>query len=241
MEEVYVNVEYDKSVHSRPSTDQKGPSRCHGPAVLCLGLLSVFLLAGLIVLSVHYYNSVLGAAAELSTIKNNLTERLQDAKNKVSSLTKERNQLNASIIQMTEERKKLQKKPCPTGWTVSSCSCYYLSAESGSWKKGGADCENQGAHLVVIDTAVEQNFLSGFTNVSAWIGLSDIDEEGTWKWIDGSPLTLKSWVENQPDNGGKHETTEEDCAHIREHTAEWNDLPCETFLRWICEKKVQHC
>ncbi|XP_067373209.1 CD209 antigen-like protein E [Channa argus] len=201
MEEVYVNVEYDKSVHSRPSTDQTGPRRCHGPAVLCLGLLSVFLdsLASVSTVSLVFlnYNSVLVAAAELSTIKNNLTERLQDAKNKVSSLTEERNQLNASIIQMTEERKKLQSlstqsKTCPAEWSMFKFSCYYISRVSASWKRGRQDCKDKEADLVVIDSAEEQKFLSVFITAGAWIGLTDSEEEGTWKWIDGSSLTLRA-------------------------------------------------
>ena len=80
MEEIYVNVEEVKPVTSRPSTDQRGKNhlsfylgvalytpehtdwclvcsgprsserRCFGCAVLCLGLLSVLLLLGLIVI-----------------------------------------------------------------------------------------------------------------------------------------------------------------------------------------------
>lgn len=33
--------------------------------------------------------------------------------------------------------------------------------------------------------------LSAIITEDAWIGLNDKEKEGTWKWIDGTPLTLR--------------------------------------------------
>uniref|UniRef100_A0A7N6BYC1 C-type lectin domain-containing protein n=1 Tax=Anabas testudineus TaxID=64144 RepID=A0A7N6BYC1_ANATE len=97
-----------------------------------------------------------------------------------------------------------------------SCSCYFLSTETGSWAEGRQDCRTRGADLVVVDSDEEQTFLSGFTSYSAWISLSDLENQGTWKWIDGTPLTLTYWAGSQPDNGGGDpKYGEDDCAHIR--------------------------
>ncbi|XP_026152059.1 CD209 antigen-like protein A isoform X2 [Mastacembelus armatus] len=161
MEEIYVNVSHLDSDDKITSRKQTGPrsseSRFHGAVVLCLGLLSVFLLAGLIGLAVHLRRS----AAELSTIKANLTERLQDSINHISSMTKERDLLNTSLIQLTEETNRLkslskQKKSCPAGWTMFRCSCYLLSTQAGSWDKGRQDCRDREAELVTIDSYEEQ-------------------------------------------------------------------------------------
>ncbi|GLD56647.1 CD209 antigen-like protein C [Lates japonicus] len=112
MEEIYVNTERIKSVNPRPSTNQTGPSSSertfHGVVILSLGLLSVSLLAGLIGLGVHHYNSVQHSAAELSSVRANLTDRLPATDDKISSLTEERDQLKASLIKMTEELVRLQ-------------------------------------------------------------------------------------------------------------------------------------
>ncbi|KAF3843488.1 hypothetical protein F7725_002337 [Dissostichus mawsoni] len=67
MEEIYDNAVDVKTLSSRSSTIQEGPRRFLRASVLGLGLLSVFLLAGLIGLAVHY----------LSAVKADLTERLQ--------------------------------------------------------------------------------------------------------------------------------------------------------------------
>ncbi|XP_037644972.1 C-type lectin domain family 10 member A-like isoform X3 [Sebastes umbrosus] len=264
--------------------------RFHGAVVLCLGLLSVFLLAGLIGLGVHYSRrdadlstikanlterlqasenklssvsaerDLLNASltentkeldklqslskenADLSNIKANLTERLQASENKLSSVSAERDLLNASLTENTKELDKLQslskeKKTCPAGWTMFSSACYLLSGGTGSWDRGREDCRNRGAHLVMIDSVKEQTFVAGLIKTHTWIGLNDKDVEGTWKWIDGTPLTLMNWALNEPNNGGgKSEWGKEDCAHIRPVTTQWNDLSCETVLSWICEK-----
>lgn len=38
---------------------------------------------------------------------------------------------------------------------------------------------------------VEQIFIASFTQKQTWVGLNDIEQEGTWKWVDGTPLTLQ--------------------------------------------------
>uniref|UniRef100_A0A8C7X4A0 C-type lectin domain-containing protein n=1 Tax=Oryzias sinensis TaxID=183150 RepID=A0A8C7X4A0_9TELE len=113
-------------------------------------------------------------------------------------------------------------------------SCYFFSVESKSWDKAREFCRTTEADLVVINTNDEK---SGVGNQAVWIGLTDKAQEGTWKWVDGSPLTLQFWEKDQPDNGGGRVSYgEEDCIQIRNTPGFWNDVSCETSLRWICEK-----
>ncbi|XP_042281496.1 CD209 antigen-like protein A [Thunnus maccoyii] len=163
-------------------------------------------------------------------------------------MLEERDLLLANLTEITTNMDKLQSlsvqnRTCPAGWRMFGCSCYFLSSESGSWSRGRQDCREKGADLVVIDSTEEQTFLSTVTEETwSWIGLTDRDKEGTWKWIDGTPLTLSYWEIDQPDNGnGDPQWGEEDCVHMRtgkktEHN--WNDRSCNTSLRWICEKNA---
>uniref|UniRef100_A0A3Q1I672 C-type lectin domain-containing protein n=1 Tax=Anabas testudineus TaxID=64144 RepID=A0A3Q1I672_ANATE len=124
---------------------------------------------------------------------------------------------------------------CPDGWTKLCSSCYFLSTERGSWTTGREDCRTRGADLVVIDSIEEQTFLSGLSNKNTWIGLTDRDKEGTWKWVDGTPLTVTYWASNQPDNKNG-----EDCVEIlSDQSSKWNDISCEDSRQWICEKPAQ--
>ena len=64
----------------------------------------------LLIISDHV--SLRGSAAELSSIKANLTERLQASDNKSSSLTEERDRLNSSLTEMTKELDRLKQSEC---------------------------------------------------------------------------------------------------------------------------------
>ncbi|KAJ8358302.1 hypothetical protein AAFF_G00015860 [Aldrovandia affinis] len=73
------------------------------------------------------------------------------------------------------------------------------------------DCLEQGADLVIIESEEEQKFITKHTRGAYyWIGLSDSETEGTWLWVDGTPL--------QKDKGffGRGEPNDykgaEDCA-----------------------------
>ncbi|KAI1887285.1 hypothetical protein AGOR_G00188670 [Albula goreensis] len=65
---------------------------------------------------------------------------------------------------------------------------------------------------------------------SVWIGLTDRENEGTWKWVDGTTLTTGYWRSGEPNNAGSGE----DCAAM--HPEGWNDLPCSDTTCWVCEK-----
>uniref|UniRef100_A0A8C7X5J2 C-type lectin domain-containing protein n=1 Tax=Oryzias sinensis TaxID=183150 RepID=A0A8C7X5J2_9TELE len=150
--------------------------------------------------------------SEISDNKDNLTENL-----------------NAVIERMNSR--------CPEKWIRFGSSCYFFSEESKSWDEAREFCRARGADLVVIDSKEENTFLLAFRNQAVWIGLTDKAQEGTWKWVDGSPLTLQFWEKDQPDNGGGRVSYgEEDCIQIRNTPGFWNDVSCETSLRWICEK-----
>ncbi|XP_030613273.1 CD209 antigen-like protein C [Archocentrus centrarchus] len=192
--------------------------------------------------TINKYNH--SEAAQFSFFKNNLTEHLQASINELSFMARERDLLNSSVTELKKEltSSRQREKACPAGWRTFSGSCYFLSNESGSWTRARQDCRGKGADLVIIDVNSEQTFLSKLTKSEtwSWIGLTDGCIEGTWKWIDGSSLTLRYWDDKQPDNGGGDpKWGEEDCAHIRsgKNTEEnWNDRSCEADLRWICEK-----
>uniref|UniRef100_A0AAZ3RWS5 C-type lectin domain-containing protein n=1 Tax=Oncorhynchus tshawytscha TaxID=74940 RepID=A0AAZ3RWS5_ONCTS len=164
--------------------------RPSGVAAVCLGQLCVLLLAGIIGMSVQYSNVSKNSSAE--------RDQLQTSNN---NLTKERDQLQTSYSNMTKERDKLQterdvlsgrltnlKKTCPEGWQKFESSWYFLSTETKTWKESRQDCLERGADLVIIDGRNEQPFLFNLKK-RVWIGLTDSDNEGTWKWVDGTPLT----------------------------------------------------
>uniref|UniRef100_A0A3B3IPG7 C-type lectin domain-containing protein n=1 Tax=Oryzias latipes TaxID=8090 RepID=A0A3B3IPG7_ORYLA len=123
------------------------------------------------------------------------------------------------------------KTGCAEKWIRFCSSCYFLSGKSKSWDES---CKARGADLVVINSKDENEFISKLNTERCWIGLTDRDLEGTWKWVDGSSLNLTFWGSGQPDNYDG----DEDCVETHfKSPGLWNDIPCKLSRRLICEKE----
>uniref|UniRef100_A0A8B9H6K1 C-type lectin domain-containing protein n=1 Tax=Astyanax mexicanus TaxID=7994 RepID=A0A8B9H6K1_ASTMX len=113
-------------------------------------------------------------------------------------------------------------------WKKFGSSHYYISTEKKMWHGAKKDCRERGADLVIINSEEEQEFIKR-QGKGVWIGLTDAEEEGVWKWsYEGY------WVSGEPNNADKGE----DCAVFKDGilTLEtWNDLPCCAENIWICE------
>uniref|UniRef100_A0A8C3B5H0 C-type lectin domain-containing protein n=2 Tax=Cyclopterus lumpus TaxID=8103 RepID=A0A8C3B5H0_CYCLU len=142
----------------------------------------------------------------------------------------------------TNEADGLEKELIPfdryfqEGWLYLRPSFYFISSGKKSWQESRADCLQRGADLVVINSREEQDFTRKFHKLT-WIGLSEGETNGTWKWVDGTLLTESYWHPGEP-NG--FEGKLEDCVEIRFHEVEnsWNDIPCRDQNFWICEKMI---
>uniref|UniRef100_A0A673Y110 C-type lectin domain-containing protein n=1 Tax=Salmo trutta TaxID=8032 RepID=A0A673Y110_SALTR len=157
-----------------------------------------------------------------------------------NNLTEERDQLQISYNTPKYLCFHLVEQTCSEGWQTFQSSWYFLSTETKTWNESREDCLERGADLVIINSDKEQEFLFNL-NKGTWIGLTDSVTEGTWRWVDGTPLTNpRYWYQPQPDNGGGlAKYGEEDCVHIQQHQSPleaWNDLSCDSKLNWICEK-----
>ncbi|KAF3852323.1 hypothetical protein F7725_005678 [Dissostichus mawsoni] len=73
-------------------------------------------------------------------------------------------------------------------WKYFSGSLYTISSIAENWQESRDDCFQKGADLVIINSQEEQDYIASFRK-KVWIGLTDRETEGRWKWVDGTPLT----------------------------------------------------
>lgn len=127
--------------------------------------------------------------------------------------------------------------------TGRHCFCPYKR----EYRDAKKICQSRDMHLVKIDdrdeneligsimlemgiSSDEEIFGSDGVNGAIWIGLNDLDKEGTFIWPDGSKMTYEPWAHNQPDNLTGPEG--EDCVVIQlSGTNEflWYDYICESY------------
>ncbi|XP_056282838.1 C-type lectin domain family 4 member M-like [Pseudoliparis swirei] len=137
---------------------------------------------------------------------------------------------------------------CLPGWTFMNSVCYYFAFSEDilprSWDDAREFCKIQGGDLAVINSRENHlaitRLISGYKDPQStgstdfWIGLTDTEQEGTWKWLDGTRLTEGYWIDGEPNNQGN-----EDCVATFPKSnpfQAWNDAPCSYHLKWICQR-----
>lgn len=127
---------------------------------------------------------------------------------------------------------------CPEAYTESFMGSRYRLAGNValSWYQAQETCEEEGTHLVVIDSQEEATFLKGFGFVG-WIGATDHLVESEFRWVTGAHVTgvFEEWGPSEPDD----QFGSQDCVRISTDGFLWQDSYCETQLAYVCECDAQ--
>ncbi|KAK5879066.1 hypothetical protein CesoFtcFv8_024411 [Champsocephalus esox] len=145
------------------------------------------------------------------------------------------------------ERPYMCKRPlntiCPPGWQSFSGSCYWMVSNVHlltTWHDAATKCSDLGAHLLIINNQDEQFYINGklpdFHQVEIpdlWIGLSDKDQDGAFKWVDKSLVTFSNYLPGWP----KNTVATWDCGQIftGNYEGKWETTNCFKSLGYICE------
>ncbi|MGE5342586.1 MAG: lectin-like protein, partial [Candidatus Omnitrophota bacterium] len=113
-----------------------------------------------------------------------------------------------------------------------------------SWKQAKSYCEDLGGHLATITCWDEDVFISrNLVNTSpswiqyCWLGGTDEEREGVWKWITNETWNYSHWDGGEPSNSHSNEEYLSCYTPWSQHQVNsWNDLPNETWeIPLICE------
>ncbi len=116
---------------------------------------------------------------------------------------------------------------------------YELYNTSIAWKEAFQFCQQQGGHLVTVNSKEEQEFinsiLSSSTHNRIWAGGLDTYTEGKWQWITGETFSYKNWGSGEPNNSG-----DEDYLMLSRGDGKWNDVAdvfnnTDNNYSFICE------
>jgi hypothetical protein len=108
----------------------------------------------------------------------------------------------------------------PVGAVPYKDKWYRVVLGNFSWNEAKADAEATGGRLVCIGSEDEAAFCAKLTgrSVRVWVGASDDNKEGDWRWLDGTAVKKDLWAGGEPNNG----MGQENWAEMR-HNGKIND------------------
>jgi hypothetical protein len=126
------------------------------------------------------------------------------------------------------------------GWDCPDCvelwrgnHRYLVCPIPRNYEQAVQHCKDYQSEIIIINSKAENDFIRSTIQAwgtgDVWIGLTDILEEGTFIWWDGTAPTFTAWNGGEPNDWGG-----EDCGQLMAW-AGWNDLPCEAQLPVVCE------
>ncbi|KAM5141290.1 pulmonary surfactant-associated protein D-like [Mantella aurantiaca] len=96
-------------------------------------------------------------------------------------------------------------------------------------------CKEAGGNLATPRNAAENSATQEILNtkgetIKAYLGISDLQVEGIFKYLTGEKMTFTNWNLGEPNNSKDNE----DCVEIQDN-GKWNDIPCNLLRLVICE------
>uniref|UniRef100_A0A671L2P7 Macrophage mannose receptor 1-like n=1 Tax=Sinocyclocheilus anshuiensis TaxID=1608454 RepID=A0A671L2P7_9TELE len=121
------------------------------------------------------------------------------------------------------------------GWIQFKGSQYYASQYSAlSMHDARTFCKKSHGDLVVINDENERVFLwhqAKNSHNDFIIGLT-VDLDGTYQWIDGSPVVFQAWETNQP----AFKNSEERCVKMTTSQGLWETINCGDEDNFVCKR-----
>nr|XP_028607052.1 macrophage mannose receptor 1-like isoform X1 [Podarcis muralis]XP_028607053.1 macrophage mannose receptor 1-like isoform X1 [Podarcis muralis] len=124
---------------------------------------------------------------------------------------------------------------CKKGWKRHGSYCYLISQTSATFSEANTFCETNKGSLASVENRYEQAFLTSLIGLRSekyfWIGLSDVQQQGTFKWINRDNVLFTDWNSGMPGE-------QSGCVAMRTGTAAglWDVVNCKEKAAFICKK-----
>ncbi|XP_066969625.1 type-2 ice-structuring protein-like isoform X2 [Macrobrachium rosenbergii] len=128
--------------------------------------------------------------------------------------------------------------PCPAPFFLAGEDCLYIETETLRYFDAARQaCIEMGAKLAEFTTY--DHFISAVSamdmheDAEIYIGGTDREHEGTWKWLSGESMRRIPWGSGEPNN-----LYLEDCIALKPRWKKFNDMRCSLRREYVC--KWQH-
>ncbi|NXF20537.1 MRC1 protein, partial [Rhodinocichla rosea] len=102
----------------------------------------------------------------------------------------------------SSEKETVEDLGCQKGWKRYGLHCYLVGSALLTFSEANKTCEQIKAYLATVESRNEQTFLISLTGLRSeryfWIGLSDTEERGSFRWTNGETAHFTHWNTAMP-------------------------------------------
>lgn len=124
---------------------------------------------------------------------------------------------------------------CSPGVYPGTRNTYWFCPTQHKWIWARAYCEAEGARLADVASSAENEFVSELVTdeiVEVWLGGNDLVVEGSWRWLEETPLSWDSWAPGHPLSSWPTQ----DCLAMTVADGTWIAADCLNASRgFVCE------
>ena len=141
-------------------------------------------------------------------------------------------QINSyGLINSITDAKTFTVNSWSNGYSYFNGHTFQYFSTTKTWQDAKSYCENLGGHLATSTSEEKNDFLTSIANNNTvWLGGTDEEQEGTWKWITGEEWNYTNWKSNEPDNANDNQHY---AGLLNNKT--WRDYANTSKYRFICE------
>ncbi|XP_053215449.1 macrophage mannose receptor 1-like [Podarcis raffonei] len=138
-------------------------------------------------------------------------------------------------LAIISEEPEIADPNCQKGWRRHGFYCYLIEQTSATFSEAKTSCAANHGSLTSVENRYEQAFLTSLVGLHSekyfWIGLSYVEQPGTFNWTNGDGVLFTHWNSGMPGQ-------QPGCVAMRTGTAAglWDVVNCEEKAAFICKR-----
>ncbi|XP_066295428.1 sushi, von Willebrand factor type A, EGF and pentraxin domain-containing protein 1-like isoform X3 [Branchiostoma lanceolatum] len=127
---------------------------------------------------------------------------------------------------------------CPNGYSYNAGLCYRWTETLSSPLDAMDDCASDGSTLALPRSQGEHDYLTGLVSETTLIGVTDILNEGTWEYSDGTPIGAFNKFLPHAADADYPNTAQIDCVVMsKDHAYMWKPSSCsQQQYSYVCQQ-----